>query len=156
MASEILLRDVIEDDLNIFFEQERDPEANLMAAYPCKEKPAFLAHWKKRSLDTSASFIQTILFNQAVAGSIECWKANGQWLVGYWIGREFWRQGIATAALQKFLIQVKQRPLHAHVATHNAASIKVLEKCSFKVTGRGTIYSEVHGREIEEIYFIVD
>jgi hypothetical protein len=43
MANTILLRDVIKDDLEIFFEQERDPVANLLAAFPAETKsPLFL------------------------------------------------------------------------------------------------------------------
>lgn len=31
------------------------------------------------------------------------------------------------------------RPLRAHVAKHNLASLRVLEKCGFKVCGEGVI-----------------
>jgi RimJ/RimL family protein N-acetyltransferase len=77
-------------------------------------------------------------------------------LVGYWIGKEYWGRGIATAALQEFLTHLKMRPLHAYVAKHNKASIRVLEKCGFKVSRHGNFFSEVHGRDIEETIFIYD
>ena len=57
--------------------------------------------------------------------------ADGRRLVGYWIGREFWGRGVATAALAAFVAEVKERPLHAFVAEHNVRSIRVLEKCEF-------------------------
>ena len=38
---------------------------------------------------------------------------------------------LATAALAAFVAEVKERPLHAFVATHNVGSIRVLEKCEF-------------------------
>jgi RimJ/RimL family protein N-acetyltransferase len=53
--------------------------------------------------------------------------------VGYWLGREFWGQGIATQALALFLKEERTRPLVAHVAQHNIGSRRVLEKCGFVV-----------------------
>ena len=50
-------------------------------------------------------------------------------------GRQaFWGKGIATQALTDFL-KLESRPLHAHVAKTNIASIRVLEKCGFKRIG---------------------
>ncbi len=65
MLPKILLRDVIESDLKIFFEQERCPTANLMAAFPARDEKSFLAHWKKKVL------IKTIIYDENVVGSIE-------------------------------------------------------------------------------------
>ena len=143
-------RDLPDAYLKIFFTQENDPEASLMAAYPSKNEAAFFAHWKKKVPGN----VQTILFNQSVAGSIESWELEGKRLVGYWIGREYWGKGIATAALQKFLTLEKRRPLYAYVANHNKGSMRVLEKCGFRILGQGTIFSEVHGHDIEETHFI--
>jgi RimJ/RimL family protein N-acetyltransferase len=66
-----------------------------------------------------------------VAGNVGSWAQDGKRLVGYWIGREFWGQGLATRALAELLTELPQRPLHAYVATTNAGSIRVLEKCGF-------------------------
>ena len=73
-------------------------------------------------------------------------------MIGYWIGRDFWGRGIATAALAAFIAQVKERPLHAFVATHNVGSIRVLEKCEFKpspehdpsITGKDGIHEVLY------------
>jgi len=51
--------------------------------------------------------------------------------VSYWIGREFWGRGVATAALAALVAEIKERPLHAFVPEHNVGSIRVLEKCEF-------------------------
>jgi len=51
--------------------------------------------------------------------------------IGYWIGREYCGRGIATAALAEFLGHDLARPLHAFVAVHNIASIRVVEECGF-------------------------
>ena len=49
--------------------------------------------------------------------------------------RALWGRGIATEALTAFLRLEQTRPLHAGVATHNAASIRVLQKCGFTLLG---------------------
>lgn len=46
-ASEIQLRPVTESDLPILFEYQREPEANEMAAFPARDRDAFIGHWTK-------------------------------------------------------------------------------------------------------------
>ena len=70
-----------------------------------------------------------------MAGNVVSWQQSGEQEVGYWLGREYWGKGIATRALSAFLDHFKTRPLYAHVAKHNRASIRVLEKCGFTITG---------------------
>ena len=134
MTTTILLRDVIESDLPIFFEQQFDPIANQMAAFPARDREAFMAHWTKIMAD-EANILKTILYDEQVAGNIVSWDHSGEQEVGYWLGREYWGKGIATRALAALLEQVKTRPLYAYVAKHNLASIRVLEKCGFTIAG---------------------
>jgi RimJ/RimL family protein N-acetyltransferase len=129
----ILLRNVIANDLPIFFEQQLDPVATQMAAFPARDRDAFMAHWAKVMADDN-NILQTILYGDQVAGNIVSWEHDGEREVGYWLGREFWGKGIATRALSLFLEQVTSRPLYAHVVKHNLASIRVLEKCGFTLT----------------------
>ncbi len=49
------------------------------------------------------------------------------------VDRAFWDRGVATAALSAFLGLEPIRPLYAEVAKHNVASIRVLQKCGFKL-----------------------
>jgi hypothetical protein len=42
MTNEITLRDVQDSDLPIFFEQQLDPEATRMAAFPARDPDAFI------------------------------------------------------------------------------------------------------------------
>ena len=68
----VQLRDVIENDLPIFFEQQLDPEANYMAAFTARDptdRNAFMAHWV-RILGNETITTKTILFNGQVAGSV--------------------------------------------------------------------------------------
>jgi RimJ/RimL family protein N-acetyltransferase len=125
-----LLRDVIETDLPVFFEHQRDPEATAMADFPARDREAFDAHWERMLADETL-YKKTIVFEGQVAGNIGSWEQDGRRLVGYWVGREFWGQGLATNALAELVEELGQRPLYAYVAKTNAASIRVLEKCGF-------------------------
>ena len=133
-AGQILLRDVEESDLPTFFEHQLDPEATHMAGFPSRDRESFMAHWN-RVLEDESAFQKTILFDGEVAGNIVSFVNSGEREVGYWIGREFWGRGVATRALDEFLRLEERRPLHAAVVHHNVASIKVLEKCGFRVSG---------------------
>lgn len=147
--SVVLLRDVTEDDLPIFFEQQLDPAATQMAAFPSRERPAFMAHWAKILADTTVS-TQTILFDKQVAGSIVSFEIAGEREVGYWIGRHYWGKGIATTALAAFLNHAQARPLFAHVAKHNRGSLRVLEKCGFTIIGEDSWEPDASGEQVAE------
>jgi RimJ/RimL family protein N-acetyltransferase len=107
-----------------------------MAAFPARDHDAFFAHWAKLRRDPT-NIIRTIMCDDQVVGNVGSWLAADKRLIGYWIGRNYWGQGIATRALAAFVAEVKDRPLHSFVAKHNLASIRVLEKCGFKVSSPG-------------------
>lgn len=151
-AVTVALRAVADDDLPIFFEHQRDPDACRMAAFPSREREAFDAHWAKIRADP-CSTIRTIVFDGRVAGNICAWEMSGLTFVGYWIGRDLWGKGVATRALRLFLDVVTARPIHAHVATANAGSIRVLEKCGF-IPVEGSLETGADG--VEEILYRFD
>src|SRR3989454_2532503 len=131
-TTEILLRDVAEADLPIFFEQQRDPAANFMAAFTARDpndKGAFAAHWK-RILNDSTVTMKTIVFDGHVAGSVAKFldKEFGKPEVTYWIGKEYWGMGLATKALAKFLGEIRLRRIYGGAAEANVASIRVMQK----------------------------
>jgi RimJ/RimL family protein N-acetyltransferase len=140
-----VLRDVVESDLDAFFEHQREPEANEMAIFPARDRESFDAHWRRILADDSL-IARTIVDDGHVAGNIGSWQQDGRRLVGYWIGREFWGRGLATRALQELSQEVTERPLHAWVATSNVGSIRVLEKCGFVQVGSRTT-------DVEELLF---
>jgi len=127
-----MLRDVIEADLPIFFEHQHDPIAARMAAFASRDHDAFMAHWHDKVLGNAANKAQAVVVDDRAVGNVVSWQQDGKRLVGYWIGREHWGQGIATRALTEFLAHEATRPLHAWVAVDNVASIRVLEKCGFR------------------------
>lgn len=128
------LRNVIDSDLPIFFEQQNDEEANRMAAFPARARDAFFAHWQKILADESGRK-QTIVYAGQVAGYLVGFDRGGEREVGYWLGRAFWGKGIASAALAAFLDIETTRPLTAFAAAHNLGSIRVLEKNGFRKVG---------------------
>jgi RimJ/RimL family protein N-acetyltransferase len=142
-----VLREVVEADLPVFHEYECDPEAAAMAAFPPRERDAFMAHWA-RTLANESALTWTVVCDGEVAGNIGCWEADGRRFVGYWIGRGFWGRGLATRALAELVEIVHTRPLYADVVRHNAASIRVLEKCGFVQVGSHAVEDG-----IEELLF---
>jgi RimJ/RimL family protein N-acetyltransferase len=153
VTHDVELRDVTPDDLPTLFEQQFDPEANRMAAFPARDREAFMAHWEK-ILRNPAGITKAIWSNGRLAGYVTAFRQSGEMEVGYWLGREYWGQGIATKALASFLGQVTARPLFAHVAKHNIGSIRVLEKCGFTVLREQK--ETVHGEEAEELVMILE
>jgi RimJ/RimL family protein N-acetyltransferase len=152
LTSAIRLRDVVESDLAIFFEQQREPVANQMAAFPPRDWDAFTAHWTTIRGDETVT-IKTIELDGHVAGNIVSWERDRKRLVGYWIGKSYWGQGVATRALCEFLQVVKVRPCYARVAKQNIASIRVLEKCGFTVCAQNTESFAPLGDGVEEFVF---
>jgi RimJ/RimL family protein N-acetyltransferase len=69
----------------------------------------------------------------------------------YWLGREYWGQGIASHALAEFLRQIPIRPLNARAAKDNLASLRVLEKCGFAVVGSDRGFAHARGMEVDEV-----
>lgn len=151
-ANRVELRDVIEHDLPLFFEFRLDEEANWMAAFTAEDPSnheAFMARWTK-VLGNPANTNKTILFNGAVVGNIAQFEMFDQPQIGYWIGKPYWGQGIATEAVALFLERITLRPLYAQVAKDNLGSIRVLEKCGFTIIGEDKGFSNARGTEVEE------
>lgn len=160
----VSLREVADDDLEVFFADQQDPVAARMAAMPSREREAFLAHWTRVRANPS-NILRTVVvgavgavgaggsggfFEGAVAGNVVSWEQAGERFVGYWIGRGHWGRGVATAALRQFLDLLPPGPVHAFVATANTGSIRVLHKCGFHPAGPPVAADD----GIEEVHFI--
>lgn len=149
----ITLRDVTDADLPIFFDQQRDPTYNDMAAFTHKDpndRAAFDAHWKKIRANPEIKN-QTIVFEGQVAGHIASFVLGGEREITYGIARHLWGRGLATEALRAFLAIDPERPLRARAAKDNVGSLRVLAKCGFEVTGEATGFANARGQEIEEV-----
>ena len=132
MEDEVQLRDVTEADLEIFFEQQHDPEAVETSKFPPREREGFMTHWTIRILGDSTVFVQAITVDGEVAGNLVAWWEQDKRFIGYWLGRKFWGRGVGTKALTLFLQQEKTRPLYADPVATNTGSVRLLEKCGFE------------------------
>ena len=138
MPELVSIREVVTDDLMTFYAHQREPDACQMAAFPPRGLDAFMAHWKEKILGNDRVLSRTICVGDEVAGNAVCFEEPsqdgepGRWLIGYWLGSEFWGRGIATQAVAAFVQEVPRRPLFAFVAEHNMGSRRVLEKCGFE------------------------
>ena len=147
-----VLREVRDDDLPLLFEHWADPVAGHMAAFITPDQTdwdAFERRWSRLRADESV-LNRAIVVDGEVTGTIGSWGDPGEREVTYWIGRSHWGKGIATVALGAFLDVERSRPLHAHVASDNVGSRRVLEKCGFRVIGTERGFARARSAEIEE------
>jgi hypothetical protein len=75
----VTLREVTKEDLPTFFEHQLDAEATRMAAFPSRDRDAFMAHWARiMSKETNETgILNTILADDTVAGNVVYWEAAG-------------------------------------------------------------------------------
>jgi RimJ/RimL family protein N-acetyltransferase len=146
---EVLLRDVTDTDLPIFFAQMNDPEGLRMAAFTAKDpsdKALFQAHWARIRQDPAVIARTVVGDDDEVVGNAAVFGPAEEREVTYWIGR-----GAATAALRELLVVATERPLHARAAADNLASIRVLQKCGFEVSGSERDFANARGEVIDEV-----
>jgi RimJ/RimL family protein N-acetyltransferase len=153
MINDFFLRDVLESDLPIFFAYQLDPEANQMAAFTAKDptnREAFMSHWHRIMTDPTV-VIRTIVVDGQIAGSVSSYEEADHPEVTYWLGKSYWGKGLASQALAEFLIHANPtRPIYARAAKDNSGSLRVLEKCGFRIIGEDKGFANARGREVEE------
>jgi RimJ/RimL family protein N-acetyltransferase len=158
VTRDVSLRPVLPVDLELLFQQFRDPDAVRMAAFTAKDpsdRAAFDAHWTKLvALPTVRA--RAVVADGVVVGSITAFDADLGREVTYWIDRAQWGRGLATAALAALLAEETTRPLFARASKDNAGSIRVLEKCGFRVVGADRFFANARGAEIDEVVLRLD
>lgn len=156
--SEVLtieLRNFEDSDLAILFQHQRDPDYVQMAAFTGSNPDdwdAFHSHAIKVAADKNV-IQKVILLDGQVAGSVAKFQMFGKTQICYGVAKSHWGKGATTIALQQFLAIVSERPLYAQVASDNLGSIRVLEKCGFKLIGKEMGYANARKMEIEESIF---
>ncbi|MEU8840418.1 GNAT family N-acetyltransferase [Streptomyces roseus] len=154
----VSLRPVHPGDLPVFFRHMSDPESNRMAAFTAEDptdRARFDAHWEG-ILASPDVVTRTVLADGVVVGHAAVYGEPGRREVTYFIDRGHWGRGIATAALRGLLAEVSERPLLARTAADNTGSVRVLEKCGFKVVGRDRGFANARGAEIDELVLRLD
>ncbi|KOV73300.1 acetyltransferase [Streptomyces sp. AS58] len=154
----ITLREVTDADLPVFFAQMNDPEGIRMAAFTAEDpsdSTRFQAHWARIRQDP-AIIVRTVVDDSGeIVGHASVFGPPEGREVTYWIGRQHWGRGAATAALRELLGLAPERPLHARAAADNLGSIRVLERCGFVVTGNERDFANGRGEEVDEVLFVL-
>lgn len=144
-----------EADLEFFFRFQLDEEAIYLAAFTPKDpsdKEAYIEKFTKHLHDPSINML-TILVDGTIVGSIAKFVVHGDAELTYWIDRDYWGKGIATAALTHLLSIENTRPIFARTAFDNKGSQRVLEKCGFIRTGKDKGFANARQAEIEEFIY---
>ena len=144
----ILLRPWREGDAPALFKYASDPEVGPRAGWP-----------PHKSVEDSLEIIRTV-FNDATCTwaivlneteepigamgygpSCNCNlpARDGEPLIGYWVARPYWNQGICTEALRLMIGHIRETTeIKSLISGHfidNPASGRVMEKCGFIPTG---------------------
>ena len=84
-------------------------------------------------------------------------QQHGLARLGYSIGLEHWGRGYATSAVRNVLTQLFSKTpivrVEADCSIHNPASVKVLEKCNFRLIGTKQEYLVINGRRVDHYYY---
>ena len=122
----VTLREVTQEDLPIFFEHQLDAEATRMAAFPSRDRDAFMAHWARiMSKETDKTeILNTILADGTVAGNVVYWEAAGEPNIAYWLGKTHWGRGLLVQGPGAILDQDR-----------GATSLRACGKAQFRLDG---------------------
>ena len=155
----IYLRPWLESDAAVLYQYASDPEVGPRAGWP-----------PHKSVEESLEVIRTV-FNDVTCTwaivlsqtgepigamgygpSCECRlpAREGEPLIGYWVARPYWNQGICTEALQLMIDHIRETTdIRSLISGHfidNPASGRVMEKCGFIPTGE-TVVDPDQGRD---------
>ena len=151
-TNRIILRPWRDSDAETLFKWASDPDVGPRAGWT-----------PHKSVEESLEIIRTV-FNDALhtwaivlkesdeaigamgyGPSCECDlpAREGEPLIGYWVAKPYWNQGICTEALRLMLDHIRQTTdIKSLISGHfvdNPASGRVMEKCGFVPTGETCI-----------------
>ena len=156
-SNHLVLRPWRDSDAETLFKYASDPDVGPRAGWP-----------PHKSVAESLEVIQTVFHNDttwAIArkdtdeaigamGYIPCEGNNlpsreGEPLVGYWVGKPYWNQGICTEALRMMIEHIRETTdIPSLISSHfldNPASGRVMEKCGFVATGETCVDESLAG-----------
>ena len=152
---DIYLRPTELADLDFLFQLQMDKEARYLAAFMSTDSTDKTAYIRKYTslLGDSTVNNQTILYDNAIMGSIASFDMEGNREITYWIDRNYWGKGLATKAVQQFLKSETFRPLYGRVAVDNIGSQKVLERSGFIKIGSDKGYANARQTVVDEFIY---
>ena len=158
-SDRIVLRPWRENDAAALYKYASDPEVGPRAGWP-----------PHKSIKESLEIIRTVFHSDTTwaivlketgepIGAMGYMNSDGNLLpsrsgeplVGYWVGKPFWNQGICTEALQLMLDHIrKTTDIRSLIGSHfidNPASGRVMEKCGFVPTGETCVDEALAGSD---------
>jgi [ribosomal protein S5]-alanine N-acetyltransferase len=159
----VLLRPWAKGDEEQLAAQANDREIwrNLLSGFPSPYTIDDAAFWVSHALERPPTVHLCIQVNGAVAGGIGVIVGTGTeektGQFGYWLGRQYWGHGIATAAasamLRHAITNLPVVRLQAPVFEWNPRSMRVLEKVGFQREGvlRKSVFKE--GKLIDSVLY---
>lgn len=157
-AVEFTLRPPTWADVPAMFEMQSDSAANDMAGVKPRTREVFEARWREILADPAINS-RLIEIPSAhgdgsleIAGSVSVFQSEGKDMLGYWIARAHWSNGLASRGVAAFLKLEPRRPLVATAALANIRSLRVLEKSGFRLvrTYKGEETDRYYSREVCE------
>lgn len=151
----VVLRPLVDADLDQLFVWERDPQAVAMAAFTRadpSDRAAFDGHYQQVRSNPGNTLL-AIEDDHGFAGTISSFTIEGEREISYWIDPSRWGRGLASQALEAFLRTETTRPLFGRVAAHNIGSAKVLARAGFTQIGSQTGYAGGLGHDVVEHIF---
>ena len=76
--------------------------------------------------------IKTILYEGLLVGSVLSYVHSGNTEVSYWIGREYWGRGIASAALEAFCRVIEAWIAHFHAVAVSVHAVRAIEEPTWR------------------------
>ena len=155
VAGNVVLRALAEDDLPTLFAIQLDDTAQHMAAFTddsAHDLDAYLTKFRRILADESI-VNRVVEVAGEVVGSVAVFPIQGDVELTYWIRKDWWGRGVATAAVAAMLREVTVRPLEARVAEDNLGSVRVLEQNGFVRVGSEDSYAEARRATITELIF---
>lgn len=151
------VRPLREDDLPALFEFQLDDEARHQAAFvgeADRDRDAYVDRHLKHLNDPAITNFAVELDGELV-GSLGTFPIEGDTELTYWIRRDVWGRGVATAAVAALLEEVTVRPLHARVVDDNIGSIRVLERNGFVRIGSEDSFADGRQATVTELIYVL-
>ena len=127
------MREVVDEDLPVYYEHQRDPETAATPVFPPSERDVFMTHWAK-ALANASALTRTVVFDERGRRQHRLLEGDDAGSSGTGSGESSGAAGSQQGPRGTPHI-VDARPLHAYVAKSNPASIRVLENCGFVEVG---------------------
>ncbi len=143
---QINLRPRTQAHVHTYYERTQKETIRRMIPSVAQSLEQALAMFERSQQPGASSFGRTVYLDGAYVGDVWCFgmdaKDTPQAMLSYCLFEEScWGRGAATQAVQLFLSELKENfgltCIGAHTWADNAASCRVLEKCSFTLAEEG-------------------